>query len=88
MIDRLPVAIEAAAETLADFDELTRNLKTTSDRQHFAPYLLDGSQVGAVAHLLWKAKRIAEENRELRLALDQTQRVVDDSICYLDPDRK
>jgi hypothetical protein len=50
----LPPVIESAAEILADFDEPTKNLPTL-DGRHYAPYLLNGPQVGSVALLLWKS---------------------------------
>ena len=82
MVTAMPAALAAAEDVLSDFDQSTGKLVTAGS--HFAPYLLSGSQVGAVALLLWKAKKLAEENCELQQMLNESQSLIDMSISYLD----
>jgi hypothetical protein len=76
--------IEILGEVLADFDEPTINLPVENGGH--LPYMLDGPQVGAVKHLLWKAKTLArKESDDLKQILAEQQALIDQSIEYLDP---
>ncbi len=89
-------SLNACRETLEDFavDELGYNRRMpTRPEGGFAPYTLNGPQVGAVIQLLAIAERVFKQRDELEIETGQSrncpgelQEIVDQMIADLDPD--
>ena len=86
---KLSATLDACDDILAHFrdDELGYFSRLPGRGGKFLPYTLDGAQVGAVGQLLWKAKRLERENKELKEMLCELRGDIDRSIEYLDPGR-
>jgi hypothetical protein len=83
---KLSPALDACCEFLVEFDKAIL-ADFPSRNGKFLPYTLNGVQVGAVHLLLSKAKKLEQENSELKQMLLDLQGDVDRSINYLDPER-